>query len=221
MVMPFHSNFYSFIMSTLEYELIEISFTQKYDVEGDESFKPQYVHDDGGTDTEGEKPAIQYDADGIPMGQSMEEIRIREGIIDAFFRKWVENHPEKYVLNENLEDKINVRVVSIIEAKQHAAKSYKSTLAVMNLDDVLRHAQTLEEMPPKKGNKNQASFERMILMSYQCEGVGIVKLTVGVRRSNKDKVQYGISAVRDGEVLVPQTENKTAIQRKRKAPHKK
>lgn len=61
----------------------------------------------------------------------------------------------------------------------------------------------------------------MILMSYQCEGIGVVKLTVGVRRSDKVKVQYGISALRDGEVLVPQTEYNTAIQHKRKAPHKK
>lgn len=112
-------------------------------------------------------------------------------------------------------------VISIIEAKQHGAKSYKSTLAVLRLDEVLRRATMLGELPTKKGNANQASFERMILMSYHCEEIGTIKLTVGVKRTNKDKVQYGISALREGETLELPNNTPADKNKKRKAPHKK
>lgn len=217
-------------MSTIyTYELLEISWALDYDFREEEVATP-IVRDESNT---GEEPSpdhvvndheqlpIVYDAEGIPMGKSMAEVRLRERIIDAFFRKWVESHPDKYVLNNNLQDKINVRAVSIIEAKQHGAKSYKSTLAVLRLDEVLRYATKLGEMPTKKGNANQAPFEKMILMSYLCEGIGTIKLTVGVKRSNKDKVQYGISALREGEIWELPDNNTTQKKQKKKAPHKK
>ena len=66
---------------------------------------------------------------------------------------------------------------------------------------------------PKSGNKNQAKLTQMLLMSYNCPEIGMIKLTVGVRRRTSDKVQYGITALREGETIKP---SKT-----KKASHKK
>ena len=48
--------------------------------------------------------------------------------------------------------------------------------------------------------KNRRSFERMLIMEYVCPGVGRVKMTVGVRRSDKAKVQYCITAIDAGKI---------------------
>ena len=213
-------------MSSLEYELIEISFMLKYDVEGEEFFNPQYVHDDGGADTPDDKPAIQYDAEGIPMGQSMEEIRMREKFIDAFFRRWVEDHPEKEVFNIKVADNIRIRKISIDEAKQHASKSYLSTVAIVKyFDEILMNAASIGKTAIKENDRNQSQFDYMLIMSYQCEGIGLAKLTVGIRKKlipdqgvAEIKTEYGISIMSEGQKIeIP----KKADKRKRKAPHKK
>ena len=46
-----------------------------------------------------------------------------------------------------------------------------------------------------KGNGNQKPFEKMIIMKYDCVGIGVVKMTVGVRRRTHEKVQYCITAL--------------------------
>ena len=35
----------------------------------------------------------------------------------------------------------------------------------------------------------------MLIMEYVCPGIGRVKMTVGVKRSDKSKVQYCITAI--------------------------
>lgn len=204
-------------MSSLEYELIEISFTLKYDVEDIENVNPPYVHDDGGVDTDDEKTAIQYDADGIPMGQSMEEIRMRENYIRAFFEKWKNEHPEQKVFNRCLNEDILVRAISVIEAREHSAKSYLSTLAVVNLDTVLSEAIQAGETKAKQTDKNQRNFDKVLVMEYHSELLGRVKLTVGVRHRTKEKIQYGLTSLPpDKELIDPRF-----VLRKKKAPHKK
>lgn len=213
-------------MYTLEYELIEISFAQKYDVEGEMSFKPQYVHDDGEADASAEIPAIQYDADGIPMGQSMAEIRMREGMIDTFFRRWVEEHPEKEVFNIKVADNIRIRKISIDEAKQHASKSYLSTVAILKyFDEILTNAVSIGKTAIKQNDRNQSQFDYMLIMSYQCQEIGLAKLTVGIRKKQladrkleETKTEYGISIMPEGQKIeIPRKADK----HKRKAPHKK
>ena len=44
-------------------------------------------------------------------------------------------------------------------------------------------------------NENQKTFEKMIIMKYDCVGIGVVKMTVGVRRRTHEKVQYCITAL--------------------------
>ena len=42
---------------------------------------------------------------------------------------------------------------------------------------------------------HQKPFEKMIIMKYDCVGIGVVKMTVGVRRRTHEKVQYCITAL--------------------------
>ena len=48
---------------------------------------------------------------------------------------------------------------------------------------------------PKLGNKQQSKFERMLGMKYTCSGIGEVQLMVGVRKRDKTKIQYCITAL--------------------------
>ena len=48
---------------------------------------------------------------------------------------------------------------------------------------------------PSKENGNQKPFEKMIIMKYDCVGIGVVKMTVGVRRRTHEKGQYCITAL--------------------------
>ena len=40
----------------------------------------------------------------------------------------------------------------------------------------------------------------MLIMEYVCTGVGRIKMTVGVKRSDKTKVQYCITAIDAGKI---------------------
>lgn len=131
----------------------------------------------------------------IPTGTSKEEIKAREKIIVRFYQSWKAKNPSLKRYNLNLKDYINIRNVSIIETSEKAARSYLSTLAVLQLDAVLTNAVKMVVVTAKRGTKNQKPFNKMILMQCKLEGIGIVKLTVGIRRSNKEKVQYCITVI--------------------------
>ncbi len=73
----------------------------------------------------------------IPEGRSIEDIKARETIIRDFYRDWKAKNPSQRKYNLSLKDYINIRMVSIVETSEHAAKSYLSTLAVLQLDSIL------------------------------------------------------------------------------------
>ena len=131
----------------------------------------------------------------IPKGNSSEDIKEREKIIRHFYRRWKEENPSQRRYNLSLKEYINIRMVSIIETSEHAAKSYLSTLAVLQLDTILVGAKKVYISKTKKNNKNQEPFERMMIMEYELIGIGKVKMTVGIRRRTKEKVQYCITAI--------------------------
>lgn len=55
----------------------------------------------------------------------------------------------------------------------------------------------------------------MLLMEYVCDGIGKIKLTVGIRKGTGDRVQYGIS------VLPNNSDNiKPMVSKKKKASRK-
>ena len=86
-------------------------------------------------------------------------------------------------------------MVSIIETSEHAAKSYFSTIAILQLDAILIGAKKISICRIKEGNKNQKPFERMMIMEYELIGIGKVKMTVGIRRRTQEKVQYCITDI--------------------------
>ena len=131
----------------------------------------------------------------IPTGNSREDIQQRELIIRDFYCEWKEKNPSQKKYNLSLKEYINIRMVSIVETSEHAAKNYLSTLAVLQLDAILVGARKVSIQNVKQNNKNQKPFEKIIIMEYDLVGIGTIKMTVGVRRRTREKVQYCITAI--------------------------
>ena len=129
----------------------------------------------------------------VPVGDSVEDVETRRRIISKFYHNWKLRNPSQQRFNISLNEYINIRFVSITETCTHASKSYFSTLAVLQLDSILSNAKKVSEVRAKQ-NGNQKPFEHMLIMQYECVGIGTVKMTVGVRRRTHEKVQYCITA---------------------------
>ena len=126
----------------------------------------------------------------IPQGNSREEVKLRDQIIKDFYAGWIAENPEKKMWNEDLQDYILVKYLSITETAEKAARQYESTLAVMRLSELLTKSKKVGEVPPKKGTKNQKPFLKMYIMQLDN-----IKMTVGLQNSTGDKVQYCITAL--------------------------
>lgn len=208
-----------------EYELIDISWSLDYDF----GSMPHATHvADEGEMNEPIKPhnEIEYDKDGIPMGGSMEEIRMRSKIISEFFKHWSLENPERQIFNEIIQENIHIKGISVIEAMEHASKSYKSTKSVFLIDNILKNARPIQRVDVKPGNANQSEFEYMLAMCYKIMELGTVKLMVGVKRKRDEKgisqkVQYSISVLNPEEPFIEQKNNNRGKNAKRKAPHRK
>lgn len=131
----------------------------------------------------------------IPTGDSVEERRYRQKIIKNFYHEWKERNPDSKRYNLSLKDDINIRYVSIEETSGQASLTYLSTLAVLQLDAILTNAVVVQTTPANPQKKNQKGFKNMIRMSYNCPGIGLVKMMVGVKQSDNSKVQYCITAI--------------------------
>jgi len=142
-----------------------------------------------------EEDICEITEDDIPRGVSVEDKRKRQGLIYEFYQEWKRRNPEQKKYNMALKEDINIRAVSLDETAAHASQSYLSTIAVLQLDAILTNARLVRTAPSKPKTKNQRPFERMLVMEYVCPGIGRVKMTVGVKRSDKSKVQYCITAI--------------------------
>ena len=131
----------------------------------------------------------------VPRGDSKAVVKQREEIIHKFYQEWRHAHPEQKLYNVDLKDFINIRQISMIETKEHAAKSYLSTLAVLQLESILTCAKRVKRTGSEKHTANQKKFESMIVMRHFLPAIGEIKLTVGVMRTDKKKVQYSITAI--------------------------
>ena len=130
----------------------------------------------------------------IPRGDSPDEVAKRRKIISNFYREWKENNPQQRRYNLSLKEYINIRFVSITETCTHASRSYLSTLAVLQLDAILTGAKKVKTVSAKQ-NQNQKEFDKILIMHYRCPGIGLVKMTVGVKRRTHEKIQYCITAL--------------------------
>ena len=126
----------------------------------------------------------------IPQGTSREEVKLRDQMIKDFYAGWIAENPEKKMWNDDLQDYILVKYLSITETAEKAARQYESTLAVMRLSELLTKSKKVAEVPPKKGTKNQKPFLNMYIMQLDN-----IKMTVGLQKSTGDKVQYCITAI--------------------------
>ncbi|MCL2435447.1 MAG: hypothetical protein FWD09_04825 [Lentimicrobiaceae bacterium] len=135
----------------------------------------------------------------IPQGQTREDVQVRKKLIKDFYAVWNAANPTKCVFNINLQDFINVRFLSMQETSLIAALSYKSTFAVTCLTEILEKAVVRERTKPKPNNQNQKRFSEMIIMDYFKEELDNIKLTVGVLKGSKQKVQYCITAIKNDQ----------------------
>jgi len=138
---------------------------------------------------------MELDNNEIPQGRTREEIQQREKIIKNFYANWNAVNPEKRIYNANLQEFIYIKFLSIQETAEKAARSYKSTLAVTYLTEILELAKVINYTKPKEGNNKQSRFSDIIIMQYNKSNFGKIKLTVGILRGKKENVQYCITAI--------------------------
>lgn len=131
----------------------------------------------------------------IPTGDSVEDRRARQKIIFSFYKHWRETHPQMRMFNDSLGDWIYVRHISVDETAGHASLNYLSTLAVLQLDTIMRDAVYVGERVARSDTKNQKQFTKMIQLRHSLPGIGRVRLMVGVKKQDNTKVQYCITSI--------------------------
>lgn len=187
--------------STYEYELVDISFELQYEVE--EYSLPCFLHEEDEWDNDFQSSDIEYDTDGIPMGNSQHEKTIRREIIHQFIQKWRNDHADNpQVFNRELNDYIKINQVFLLESVAHSAVKYQSTKAVLMMEEVMTNARKISTTRTKEGNSNQKPFAHMMVMRYHIDGIGSVKMTVGVRKRTSEKVQYSITVPDPGTPFI-------------------
>ncbi len=132
----------------------------------------------------------------IPIGNSLEDIKVRKQLIWDFYQKWKKKNPSQKKYNLDLKEYINIRFVSIDETSHHASKNYLSTLAVLQLDTILTMSKKYRMVDAKRTDRNQKQFNKLIWMRHILPGIGEVKLLVGIVRRTKEKVQYCITVIK-------------------------
>ena len=99
----------------------------------------------------------------IPKGREKADIKTRENVVWAMLGKWLSKHPFKRKKNADLKDYIYLRFDGMQETVNKAARSYKSTMAVFELDFTLANATKTGTDKPK--SKRQEKFAEMIIMN--------------------------------------------------------
>ena len=138
---------------------------------------------------------VEIRPEDVPVGDTVEDRRIRSHLIRRFYFHWMGKHEDRKVFNKALNDYIHIKYISVNETAGHASLRYLSTLAVLQLDAILPNAVLKDKKPANTRTKNQKGFKRMLIMEYNCPAIGVVRLTVGQKASDDSKVQYCITAI--------------------------
>lgn len=170
-----------------EYELLEIEWSLDYSFDHNET-KTTLIRDDVNDTPTEIRPVYEEET--------------RRKIIHDFIQNWRESHPEGAVFNKDLQEPIKVLQVSLREACKHSARSEKSTKAVLQLETILAEAKKIGESRTKIGDASQKNLEKMIIMAYYSDELGMVKLTVGVKRQTHDKIEYSITVPPKGTITI-------------------
>lgn len=142
-----------------------------------------------------EDDLMEIRPEDVPMGDRVEDRRIRNHLIRQFYFQWMGRHEERKVFNKSLKEYIYIKYISVNETAGHASLRYLSTLAVLQLDAILPNAELKYSSLANPRTKNQKGFNRMLIMEYKCPAIGLVRLTVGLKGSDGMKVQYCITAI--------------------------
>ena len=135
----------------------------------------------------------------IPKGGEKADIKARENVVWAMLGKWLSKNPLKRKKNINLEDYIYLRYDGMQETVNKAARNYRSTIAVFELDFLLANAIKIGTDKPR--SKRQKKFAEMLIMNVSTPAFlpyfGKVKMLVGVTKQKKNakKIQYSITAI--------------------------
>ena len=145
---------------------------------------------------------MELDKKGIAINNTPKDKKQRKQFIIEFYGKWIAKNPEKRLYNKSLEAFIEVRFLSIEETAGHASASYKSTLSVTFLSEVIENAIVQKDKKgniiadtPKPNVKNQRRFSKIYVMVYEKANFGKIKLTVGELRGSGQNIQYCVSAI--------------------------
>lgn len=175
-----------------EYELVNIIFEQPYELSEDDI--SGYVAENATTPSKDEEITIEYDADGLPMGRSKEEIEIRRQIVYDYIQRWrTENKDNPRIYNDNLKEYIKITQIFMIESVAHSVGNYKSTKAILHFEEIIGKAHIVGYTRTKEGNSNQKPFTKMLVMRYKMDDMGDIKMTVGIRARTNEKVEYSIT----------------------------
>ena len=143
-----------------------------------------------------------FDSKGIATGLTQEDYKSRKKFITDFYVQWIISNTTKHIYNKSLDNFIEVKYLSINETSGKAAYSYKSTLAVTFLTEILENATVKKDNKgnvlfeiPKTNVKNQERFSKIFTMFYEKTAFGKIKLTIGELRGSGQKVQYCITAI--------------------------
>jgi hypothetical protein len=147
---------------------------------------------------------MKLDENGIAIGNTKEDKKQRKQFIIDFYGKWIIANPTKRLYNKSLGAFIEIRFLSLEETAQHASSTYKSTVAVTFLSEIIENAIAPKDKKgnitteiPKPNIKNQSRFSKLFIMRYEKAGFGRIKLTVGELRGSGQKIQYCITAIKN------------------------
>ncbi len=135
----------------------------------------------------------------IPKGIDKNDIKTRENIVWAVLGRWLSKNPLKRKKNLQLNDYIYLRFDGMQETVNKAARNYKSTIAIFELDFILTNATLIGTDKPK--SKRQEKFSKMLIMTAETElfipFFSKVKMLVGITKQKKNakKIQYSITAI--------------------------
>ena len=99
----------------------------------------------------------------IPKGREKVYIKEREKIIWKILSRWIFQNPTKGKINIELNDYIYLRFDGMQETVNKAARNYKATMAILQLDFILVNATKVRIDEPK--SKRQKKFAEIIIMN--------------------------------------------------------
>ena len=133
----------------------------------------------------------------IPKENNNKNFKEREKLIWEMYGRWCVENSDKKCLNKNLKCDIIVTFSGISETVEKSAQNYKSTMAFLELDFVLKNAYKIKEDKPRS-KRQQKEYEKMLIMRANTDSFkpyfDKIKLIVGVRKNGR-KNMYCITAI--------------------------